>query len=251
MTALRDLHVHTNFCDGKNTPEEMVLSAIGKGLECLGLCAHAFVPFDSGYCMSPDKYEDFRSEISRLKKKYSGQIRLLCGIEQDIYSPLGTGSFDYVIGSVHYLKAGSEYIPVDAEPQILRDGCEKCFSGDYSAMAVQYYEALAQVVSITHCDIIAHFDLLTKFNETDSFFDESDPRYIRAYKAAADHLIPYGKPFEINTGAISRGYRTTPYPARPILDYIKAGGGNLILSSDAHSKESIAYQFEEFLPLCS
>ena len=28
-----DLHMHTTFCDGKNTPEEMVLSAIDKGLE--------------------------------------------------------------------------------------------------------------------------------------------------------------------------------------------------------------------------
>ena len=28
-----DLHTHTVFCDGKNTPEEMVLSAIEKGLD--------------------------------------------------------------------------------------------------------------------------------------------------------------------------------------------------------------------------
>ena len=30
---MSDLHVHTNYCDGKSTPEEMVLSAIDKGLK--------------------------------------------------------------------------------------------------------------------------------------------------------------------------------------------------------------------------
>ena len=28
-----DLHMHTVFCDGKNTPEEMVLSAIDKEMD--------------------------------------------------------------------------------------------------------------------------------------------------------------------------------------------------------------------------
>lgn len=251
MNAQCDLHTHTSFCDGKNSPEEMVLAAIRKGMKCLGICAHSYVPFDPEYCMPPEKYEVFRSEIRRLKEKYGGQIRLLCGIEQDIYSPLSTKGFDYVIGSVHYLKTGNHYIPVDSSPQLLRDGCTQYFSGDYQAMAELYYRSLAQVVKITGCDIIAHFDLLTKFNETDPLFDESDPGYIRAYREAADQLIPYEKPFELNTGAVSRGYRTTPYPSAPILDYIRKNSGRMILASDAHSCENIAFLFGEFSPLCS
>ena len=40
-----DLHVHTTFCDGKNTPEEVVLTAIEMGLCKLGfsLMAQGFV----------------------------------------------------------------------------------------------------------------------------------------------------------------------------------------------------------------
>jgi histidinol phosphatase-like PHP family hydrolase len=34
-----------------------------------------------------------------------------------------------------------------------------------------------------------------------------------------------------------------------MIAYIKAKGGRLILSSDAHSKENIAYKFEEYEPL--
>ena len=39
---LTDLHVHTNYCDGKNTPEEMVLAAIEKGMECIGFSVHSY-----------------------------------------------------------------------------------------------------------------------------------------------------------------------------------------------------------------
>ena len=51
---------------------------------------------------------------------------------------------------------------------------------------------------------------------------------------------------EINTGAISRGYRNEPYPSNQILEYIKSKGGYFILSSDSHSKENIAYQYDKW-----
>ena len=41
-----DLHVHTTFSDGLNTPEEIVLAAIGMGLEKLGFSDHSHTSFD-------------------------------------------------------------------------------------------------------------------------------------------------------------------------------------------------------------
>jgi hypothetical protein len=43
---------------------------------------------------------------------------------------------------------------------------------------------------------------------------------------------------------MSRGYRTSPYPSAEIRQYILARGGKLLLSSDAHAKENIAYGFD-------
>ena len=123
---------------------------------------------------------------------------------------------------------------------------QKEFCGDYLAVCEEYYRLLADVPRKTKADIIAHIDLITKFNEGDKLFDTKDPRYIKAYRGAVDKLVTYGLPFEINTGAISRGYRTAPYPAPDILDYIKEKGGKLIISSDSHSKENIAYLFDKY-----
>ena len=53
-----------------------------------------------------------------------------------------------------------------------------------------------------------------------------------------------GIPFEINTGAIARGYRQLPYPAPEILSYIAKNGGKVILTSDAHSPENLCYRFD-------
>lgn len=38
---LQDLHMHSAFSDGRNTAEEMVLSAIEKGLTVVGLSDHS------------------------------------------------------------------------------------------------------------------------------------------------------------------------------------------------------------------
>ena len=51
--------------------------------------------------------------------------------------------------------------------------------------------------------------------------------------------------FEINTGAMSRGYRSAPYPAKKILIEIARRGIPVILSSDSHDKSTLLYGFEE------
>lgn len=244
--------MHTVFCDGKSSPEEMVLSAIEKGLRRVGVCIHSPVNFDSGYFPVKEReYGRFREEMSRLKDKYKDKIEVLCGLELDIYSNFDTAGFDYVIGSVHYVEADGEYFAVDNTPEILIEGCKKHFGGDYIAMAERYFSTVAEVAEKTSCDIIGHFDLIAKFNVDGKLFDEHNPRYIAACKAAADKLLPSGKPFEVNTGGISRGWRKIPYPAPHIAEYIKANGGRLILSSDAHAANTVAFEFDKYKNLCT
>ncbi len=244
---MKDLHVHTTFCDGKNTPEEVVLAAISKGLDTIGFSAHSYTFFDESYCMKKESIESYKSEISALKEKYSGKIEILCGVEQDFYSEMPTDEFDYIIGSVHYLKVGNDYFSIDDDAEILKASCEKYYGGDIYSLCEDYYRTVSRVFQKTNADIIGHFDLVTKFNEKKPLFDENNPRYISAYRAAIDELIKCNIPFEINTGAISRGYKSVPYPSQEILEYIKDKGGNVILSSDSHSKDTLCFEFEKYL----
>lgn len=240
-----DLHTHTNYCDGKNTPEEMLLSAIEKGLTTYGFSEHGYTAFDLSYCLTPKKTELYKAEIKALKEKYKDKIEIRLGIELDAFSDHDTSDYDYVIGSCHYVTKNGVYRTIDEKESELEAICNEWYGGDYYAFAEDYFKGVASLAS-KKIDIVGHFDLITKFNEGGKHFDTSHPRYLVAAKSAIDALLPLGVPFEINTGAISRGYRTEPYPAKNLIDYIREKGGTLILSSDTHSKDNIAFQFDRW-----
>ena len=235
---MTDLHVHTSFSDGKNSPEEMVLAAISKGMKRLGISDHSYTFFDEDYCFPKARIGEYRTCIAALKEKYAGQIEILCGIEQDVFSAESTEGYDYVIGSAHYIHVNGEYISIDHREDILLDAADRHFGGDLIALSEEYWRTVGETLVRTGADIVGHLDLITKFNEGGKLFDESDPRYRAAAFAAVDKLLAAGKPFEINTGAISRGYRTEPYPAAFLREYIEKNGGSLIYSSDSHSAET-------------
>ncbi len=238
-----DLHTHTIYCDGTSTPEAMVRAAIEMGLGCLGFSGHGYAIYDTDCCMSLSNTEVYRAEIERLKRKYREYIRILCGVEQDYWSDVDTSDFDYVIGSVHYVKKDGEMLCVDNTPEIAKAAVDEHFGGDWYAFAEAYFATVADVVNKTRCQIIGHFDLVSKFNEKEWFFDEAHPRYVAAWQAALDRLLPCGVPFEINTGAMSRGWRTAAYPNADMIGYIKSRGGRLVLSSDSHSDRTLCYGF--------
>ena len=250
LFAKSNLHTHTTFADGKHTAEEVVLSAIQSGMEVLGFSEHSFHPHPDIYGMeSIQLQQEYRKEIERLKKTYADRIKILCGIEQDSLSGIPTEVYDYVIGSVHNLAFGGEFTAIDLSMQDVQDAIEKHCGSDPMIYAKAYFEAVAKVEEDTQCDIVGHFDLLTKFNERAAIFDTTDPRYIKAGLEALDALLEKDVIFEINTGAMSRGYRTTPYPAPVFLHRIAEKRGNVTLNSDAHNKNHLTYGFDVALQI--
>jgi histidinol-phosphatase (PHP family) len=237
-----DLHMHTTFCDGKNTAEEMVCSAIEKGLYCVGISTHAPTFFDCSYAIRTERFVEYFAEMDRLKRKYANKIKVLCGLEMDLYSNVEKKHLekvDYIIGSVHYMEKNGEYVMVDCSARILRDACDRLWNGDPYEMVGDYYKNVASVCEILDPDIIGHIDLITKFIEQDELFDMRSPEYEKHAFSAISKLVTYGVPFEMNYGAISRGYRTTPYPDTPLHDFILENNGRIIKSSDAHSASAI------------
>lgn len=242
---LCDYHIHSTYSDGKSTPEEIVLAAIAKGAKAIGFSDHSYTDFDLCCCMHKNADVSYIKEISSLKEKHKDKIEILCGIEQDYYSENSTRCYDYIIGSVHYLKVGDEFITVDESAKTLLSAADKYFGGDILSLCEEYYRLVAKVVQRTNCDIIGHFDLISKTNEKEAFFDENDPRYVAAWQKAADRLLEFKKPFEVNTGAISRGYKSAPYPSKPMVEYIKQKGGKFIFSSDSHIADTLCFKFDD------
>jgi len=238
-----DLHTHSSFCDGEDAPEAFVLSAIEKGMNVIGFSAHSPMPFEAEGAMSTDSVARYREEILRLREKYRGQISVFLGLEQDYYAADPAIGYDYLIGSVHCLRMGDEYVFLDRSAEELREAVKRYFGGDVYRLASHYYQLVAELPSRTGCDIIGHFDLIAKFNKDGSFFDENDPRYLRAAMDALDALLEQNVLLEINSSDAVAGLRKIPYPAPLFLHRIAERRGRVLLSSDAHRAENLLAGF--------
>lgn len=102
---LSSVHVHTKLCDGKNTPEELALSAWKAGLKTLGFSGHSHTPHDIEYCMTNARTQLYRAQVAKLKERYAGKLDILCGLEWDLYSDDDPAAYDYWIGSAIMLRA--------------------------------------------------------------------------------------------------------------------------------------------------
>lgn len=233
-------HTHSTYCDGKNTLEEMVLAAIEKGFTELGFSGHAPSSAYFSWEIKLDKLNKYKSEVNFLKKKYADKIKIFLGLEMDYFSPIELAEgCDYTLGSVHTIFKDGKYLEIDNSKQIQIDDVNKYYNGDFYAYVEDYYALVADIVAQTKCDIIGHFDLVTKFNELGDLFDIKHPRYENAMQSALEALIKTRVPFEINTGAISRGYRTSSYPEQSILDRIGNAGIPFVINSDTHNVNTI------------
>lgn len=237
-------HAHTLFCDGKNSPEEMVQQAIRLGCPEIGLSGHSYVAFDEDFCMSKAGTKEYIAVIRALQEKYRGQIVIRLGLEQDYYSDPPENEFDYVIGSVHYLKKDGCYLPVDHSRERQIEAVRKHYGGDYYSFIEDYYEAVADVYRKTGCQIAGHFDLVTKFNREQDLFDPQHPRYQAAANKALDALLASPVTLEVNTGGIARGYTTKPYPAQDILTKWLSAGKPILYSSDCHDAEQLLFGYD-------
>lgn len=241
-----DFHAHTSCDHGAATPTQMIRAAAAAGMPAVGLVGHARItPFPCTYAMSEADETAFRAEMAALRTEYAGKMDVFCGIELDYYSPPPEVDYDYRIGSVHYVMHDGAVISVDSDPDQLREDVRTYYGGDFRKLFRAYFENVANILKQTNADLIGHFDLVSKFNEGGVMFDPDDPAYRSAATDAIDTLIRADRLFEINTGAISRGYRTAPYPADWMLRAIHQHGGRIILSSDAHATNTFCYAFDQ------
>ena len=101
-----DLHVHTNYSDGRGTIESMAEAAIGLGYDYLVFCDHSqSLKVANG--LSPARLKEKLEAVRAADEKY-GEIHLLCGSEVDIlkngdldYEDALLAELDFVVASVH------------------------------------------------------------------------------------------------------------------------------------------------------
>lgn len=241
----QNLHTHTTFDDGKNTVMEMAEAAYAAGFQSFGFSFHSILPFENDWCLTEEAMPAYLAAVAEARTAFQGRMRIYSGIEWDLLSEQEAGAFDYVIGSIHHLTRKGLRSSIDDTPQTMRYVYETMFDSDAAAMQEAYFKQYLDLARRPEVDIVGHFDLLTKYCEADPIFAQDSEAYQACAIEGLEALVRADKIFEVNTGAIGRGWRTSPYPSRRLLGELLARKARVCVSSDCHSTDGVACFFPE------
>ncbi len=252
-------HTHTNFCDGKNRAEEMLLSAIQKKFDILGFSGHSMFPFASDWHISSKEHQTYCHEINFLKEKYKNQIDVYLGFEADFIEGVCCPSFenyknfspDFLIGAVHYVPCQKGFFEADGSFEETRKKIGELFKGNVKKAVQSYFEAQRQMLKKGDFTFMAHPDLIRKqnspLNKTGPLFSEKEGWYKKEVDLTVKEIARSGVTVEVNTGGMSRGYLDTPYPSPYFLEKLFQNKVAVTLNSDSHQCDTLDSYFDQTL----
>jgi histidinol-phosphatase (PHP family) len=248
---LTDYHVHLRPDDPGASPEdyftaenvERYLEAAERArIEELGVSEHvhrfrrALDVWDHPFWLESaqddlDAYVDF---VRTTPLRLGIEMDFVAGREDRIANLLDAYEFDYVIGSVHFVRDQA----VDFD---VWDVWESV--GDPDRVWQLYFETLAEAAGSGLFDILAHPDLVKVWGEGRPS-PRRDPRF--HYEPAVEAIEASGIAVEVSTAGLRKPVKEI-YPAPAFAEMCIEAGAAFSLSSDAHVPEHIGFGYERAL----
>jgi histidinol-phosphatase (PHP family) len=245
---LTDYHVHLRPDSRENTADRFFTAANAeryretateRGISELGVSEHVYRfaaaldiwehPFWRRYAVDDlDAYCGFVREDTDLKLGI--EMDFVPGREDRIGNVLDSRGWDYVVGSVHFLRDHS----VDAEDYSIWGTGESA-----ERIWKRYFETLAEAARSGLYDIMSHPDLVKVWGSAAPVPDGDLRRY---YEPAVEAFADSGVAVELSTA----GWRKPvgeQYPSRPFLEMVVDAGCPIALSSDAHEPDQLGFEY--------
>ncbi len=245
MAITADFHLHsTHSGDGKSKMEDIVKSAIDRGLTQICFTEHNDIDFpydertrEGMFDLNTDSY---LYELLGLREKYSDKIKIGFGVELGMQTDAfrknavyaKSYDFDFIIFSCHIVNGLDPYYP-------------QYFEGRSEEEAMrEYFKCILDNVKLfNNYDVVGHLDYAIRYAP------ETDKNYsYYTYKDLIDKIletvIDNGKGIEVNTAGIRKYYLKDVHPNTDILKRYKELGGEIVtVGSDAHS---VGYEGADF-----
>lgn len=234
-----DVHMHCGFSnDSETRPEDMVESAIAKGLSVICFTDH----YDKDNLDWGDEeifdVESYFQKMIELQEEYRDQIDIRIGAEigmqpylAEYYQDfMAQHPFDFVIGSVHSV----------LEHDVALDFFQK--HSDPEGYKIYFEEMLQDVQKIKSYDVLGHLDYIVRYsNQGSKGFDLND--YMDIIEEILKQVIAHGKGIEMNMSGLKYGLGA-PHPQPEIIKRYRELGGEIItVGADGHIPEHIAYDY--------
>jgi len=237
-------HTHNNYCDGKNTIEEMVQNAVYQDISHIGVSSHAPLKIFNKWSISYQQLENYSNEIDKIKHNYSNKIKVFKSLEID-YIPNLTYTFnhfnelmklDYTIGSIHLVlnKSNNKLWFIDGNKEECQNNFKSIFSSNIKNAITSYYSQIREMVRTQKPNIIGHLDKVV-MNTAGDFFNEAEDWYQEEIKKTLAVIKENNAIIEINTRGLYKNKWHTSFPSPNILKMSNKLNIPIVISSDAHS----------------
>ena len=248
-------HTHTVFCDGQAEAVCYANEAVRQGMASLGFSAHAPVNFPNRWTINPVRIGEYHKEIHRLKCEYADRIDIYCGLEtdffpdilsdvQDLYSGY---SWDYIIGSVHFIgiRSNGRRWCIDGPHEEFLDGWHDVMDGDPLQPIQQYFEFTREMVRVMKPDIIGHMDKIKIQYRPDCMVPDTHPFFRKQLMATLEEIAATDCIVEVSTRGILKGQTDDYFPGRWAIAEMLKMGIPVTISSDAHAPSELTFEFNK------
>jgi histidinol-phosphatase (PHP family) len=182
-----------------------------------------------------DEYVEFVREETDLRLGIEADF--VAGREDRLANLLERHPWDYVIGSVHFLRDHAVDMPGAFDVWGRGESPEKVWR--------RYFETLAEAARTGLYDIMAHPDLVKVWGKGRGVPDGDLRRY---YEPAVEAFAEVGVAVEVSTAGLRKPVGEI-YPAPAFLEMVVEAGCPIALSSDAHVPEHIGHAYDDALEL--
>ncbi len=239
----------SDYCDhGDSTLREMLDAAVAVGYHTFGVAEHApragarFLydeEIERGWDVAKIQgdFEAYAVATQSLAEEYAGRLNVLRGFEAEVvptdrYADLMLElreryRFDYMVGSVHWVDDRS----IDYTLRLF-DEVVAVFPS-LEALAVRYYERVAEMVRALRPEVVGHIDVIRKYARHHGPVDT--PAIRDAADGALEAIRDAGAIIDVNTSAYRCGF-DTPYPAPWLLERaVRHFGIGVCFGDDSHN----------------
>ena len=247
---LTDYHLHLRPDEDGTEPAEYFTqenyeryreAASARGIEELGVAEHVHRfrraldvwthPFWKRWAVDDlDEYVEFVRDQTDLRLGIEADY--VPGREDRMASLLDEHDWDYVVGSVHFIR--DDAVDMRGEWDIWRTG------GEPERVWALYFEALGEAARTGMFDVLAHPDLVKVWGGGAPLPDGDLRRF---YDRAMDGIAESDVAIEVSTAGLRKPVGEI-YPARAFLEMCLEAGRPVALSSDAHIPDQVGYEYE-------
>jgi len=259
---LEDWHTHNQLCHhAVGSIEDYIKKGIEIKLKTIGISDHfpfeflkniERIPFRE-YAITLSEIENYLSTTEMFREKYQEDIIVRIGFEIDYFknqeSSLNNhldpikNRLDFILGSIHILNF------FDGRGAWGFD--DSRFKEDYQFYGPDqvykyYYKAIQKMLNTRDFDfdIVAHFDLPKKFSNIPN---NKEMIHNEALKLL-ELIKKKGKVMEINTGGLRKDCKEQ-YPSEEVIKEMYSLDIPILLGSDAHNPNDIAWKFQEIISM--